>query len=61
MNPEDSIIDFDFTYWRFGGWCWRKPIWIGLPLYILAFLPLGSFDIGRLIFYILLYWGRHKD
>ena len=46
-------------YVQWAVWCWRKPIWIGLPLMVV--MPfLLVVDLIYLIAYGLVEWAKHK-
>ena len=40
-------------------WCYRKPIWIGLPLVGLA-IPIILIDLIYIIITGLVMWSKHK-
>ncbi|GAH84077.1 unnamed protein product [marine sediment metagenome] len=40
-------------------WCWRKPIWIGLPLVWLA-VPLAAVDAIYGLVILLTSWAKHR-
>lgn len=39
-------------------WCWRKPIWQGLPL-LLLFIPILCVDFLYVIIAGIIIWSRH--
>jgi len=41
-------------------WCWRKPIYMGLPLVWLA-VPLMVLDVLLAVAYVFLKWGGDKN
>ena len=46
-------------YVRWVMWCWHKPIFIGLPLTLLA-IPLMVGEALLAIMVVLSYWGRKQ-
>ena len=58
---EGSTITFPY-YCQAGAWCWRKPIWVGLPLFVpVLLLGLLADVLSVLIFgpvWLISHWGR---
>lgn len=46
-------------FWRWTMGCWHKPIWIGLPLLLIAVI-LVYVDLTCLILHLTLHWGEGK-
>jgi len=44
-------------YVQWAVWCWRKPIYIGLPLIILS-IPLALVDVVLSVLNVLIRWGK---
>lgn len=44
-------------YAQWAVWCWRKPIYIGMPLIWLA-IPIMLIDFLLAIVYLFVNWGR---
>lgn len=46
-------------YIQWAVWCWRKPIWIGLPLVWLA-VPMLAVDAIYGLVILLTSWAKHR-
>lgn len=53
MNEPLVVNSVEPLCYRWGRWCWHKPIWEGLPLLAIAGV-LAFVDLG----YLLWHWGK---
>lgn len=47
----------DPYYWKWIGWCWRRPIWIGLPLVVIC-VPVAAVDTAITLIKLVKDWGK---
>ena len=53
---EDETAPY---YIQWAVWCWRKPLWVGLPLIWLA-VPILVIDLIYIIVIGLVIWAKHR-
>lgn len=41
-------------------WCWRKPIWKGLPLSLL-FFPIMAVDVLYVVVCVIIIWSQRRE
>lgn len=46
-------------YCQWAVWCWRKPIWVGLPLVWLS-IPLMIVDVVYGVVCLIVNWAKHR-
>jgi len=56
MN-KPTLRDNPYTI-DFAIWCYHKPIYLGLPLFLVCFTPLVVFDMLYLLTFIPRHWGE---
>ena len=59
VKVYDSEAEASPYYVQWAVWCWRKPIWIGLPL-VWLLVPMMVVDVIYGLFIFLMSWAKHR-